>query len=118
MSDLIEDLQKYGVNRKEIESRFMGDYEFYVSCIKEFLSSDGFADLLEKMDKKDYQAAFEVSHGIKGVVGNLGFTPFYDCISAFTDYLRNNDNSKAVKMLPELKKEYEVIHTLLVKDIE
>ena len=40
---------------------------------------------------RDYTAAFEAAHTLKGVVGNMGLTPLYEAVCVIVEPLRSRE---------------------------
>lgn len=43
------------------------------------------------MKARDYTAAFEAAHTLKGVVGNMGLTPLYQAVCEIVEPLRKRE---------------------------
>ena len=52
--------------------------------------------------EKDYDAAFDAAHALKGVLGNLSLTPLFDKASEITELLRNRTDTDYSSLLSEL----------------
>jgi len=99
---VLNDLSDWGVNLKETLSRFVDDKDFYISCLNTFTTEEGFEDLKDAMKSENYTKAFEVSHSLKGLTGNLGLTPLYETICSFVENLRHQEYS-------HIKEDYEKV---------
>ena len=102
----IEKLQEYGVNTKEGLARCLGMFPFYAKMLRMGLTNDGFDKLEKLLAAKDYDAAFEQAHALKGVVGNLAITPIFQPLSDITESLRakkDMDYVAAYKPIKELR---------------
>lgn len=53
-----------------------------------FLRDRSCEELLECIEKEDYEEAFRAAHSIKGISLNLGFTALYNISSILTEELR------------------------------
>ena len=92
MSKLLDDLQAYGVDLAETMDRFVDDEELYVSCLEEFRTEPSFDHLRSALDNGDMEAAFDAAHTLKGVTGNLGFTPLFNAVCPMVETLRSGAN--------------------------
>lgn len=88
MSTFIEKFEAYGANTKDVMDRFMGDEEFLISCLDQFVEENEIERLKECIALKDYDGAFEAAHSLKGVTGNLGITPLFEIVSLLVEDLR------------------------------
>jgi len=52
------------------------------------LRDDGYERLQAALDANDLDAAFELAHALKGVLGNLSLTPLLEPVSEMTELLR------------------------------
>lgn len=106
MSRLIEKLTEYGADITGILERFLEDEELYESCIETFYSDTGFNNLGIAILNKQYDAAFNYAHTLKGVTGNMGLTPLYNSIVVLVEALRNKDYSQVEMQYTDMMKEY------------
>lgn len=84
----IDLLKESGADVESGLSRCMGMEDFYLSLVVKALQDDNFTVLKEKIGSKDYDAAFEAAHALKGVLGNLSLEPMYTSICEITELLR------------------------------
>lgn len=91
MSELTKRMDTYGADTTATMERFLNDEDMYVKCLHIFSKDSGFTDLAFALEKKDYIAAFESAHMLKGVASNLGLTPLYDEICILVEALRRQD---------------------------
>ncbi len=85
---LIDKLTEYGVNAKEGLDRCMNNEELYFRLLNKALNDDSILRLKEKLEEKDFDEAFKISHSLKGVLGNLSITPMYGIVYEMTEELR------------------------------
>ena len=107
MNELEKKLIEYGADVAGAKERFMGDRELYLQCIEMFRADEGFGNLGKALAAKDYRAAFEQAHTLKGVAGNLGLTPLFTAICAIVEPLRAGDHSDLDAKYDEIIKEKE-----------
>lgn len=93
MSELINRLRDYGADMEATLERFVGDEALYDRCFRMFLVDPSFSALKEALEQKDYAAAFNAAHTLKGVAGNLGLTPLYAKICDIVESLRHQEYS-------------------------
>ena len=88
----IDRLKELGANVDEGLERCMGMEDFYMEMIELGINDERFEELGLSLDKKDYEQAFEQVHALKGVIGNLALTPFYETICEITEHLRAKED--------------------------
>lgn len=91
MTDLIGRLAAYGADMDAALERFVGDEELYADCFRLFLEDPSFPALDGAMARRDYAAAFDAAHALKGVSGNLGLTPLFNAVCALVEPLRRGE---------------------------
>lgn len=92
-SEVLTILDDWGVPMKETRERFLNDDGFYMECLQDFMQDQNLPALDAALKAKDYQAAFEASHTLKGVAANLGLLPLYHVVVEIVEALRNKDYS-------------------------
>lgn len=104
-----------GIDYENGVERLMGNTEMYEHFLQMFLEDDSFKNLDDAMHNHHYPEAFLQAHTLKGVAGNLSMGEFYQNLILFVEMLRNStDIPGAVKLYPEIKKEYEDIITAIL----
>ncbi len=88
----IDSLRAFGANVDEGLERCMGMEDFYLEMIELGLSDERFQNLGPELQSKNYDAAFETVHALKGVIGNLALTPLYATICEITEHLRAKED--------------------------
>jgi len=107
---------------KELYERLGADYDGAMERVFDedllkmlcgmFLEDKSYETLSAALSGKDYPAAFESAHTLKGVAANLGFTRLYDVSSALTESLRGGTPKGDVDGLYEkVKYEYDLTLT-------
>lgn len=84
----IEKLNEFGVNTNEGLERCLNNKDLYFRLINKLILDESFFDLKEEIEKKNFELAFQISHSLKGVLGNLAITPLYKIIYELTELLR------------------------------
>ena len=113
MSDLFIRLQDYGVDLNATLPRFVDDRELYTACLDSFFASTEFAELDRAMAAKDYAAAFEYAHSLKGVTGNMGFTPLYQKLCLLVEPLRHGETTGVAALYADVLAEYARLKAML-----
>ena len=84
----IDQLRSFGCNVEEGLHRCMDNEMFYLRLVDKFLSSTALAKLHDALEKGDLEVAFQETHALKGVAGNLSLTPLYDVLVEMVEPLR------------------------------
>ena len=85
----IDKLKQWGANTEEGLQRCMNNEALYLKLVNMFLANNSYNELKEAIAHEDLDKAFQASHALKGVLGNLSFTPLYTIIFDLTELLRN-----------------------------
>lgn len=88
MDILLEKLAALGSDVKDGMSRFMENESLYIRCLKKFPPQAEKCTLHDDLANKDYEAAVQSAHAMKGVTGNLSLTPLYTRYSEIVNRLR------------------------------
>lgn len=106
-----EALLRAGVNLDEALDRFMGNEELLVRFLKKFVNDPSYESLKKAMSGKNYKEAFEASHALKGVCGNLSITRLYELVCKEVELLRGGDvnEEEAEQCYHEVVVEYEKV---------
>lgn len=102
-------LEAGGFGVEEARQRFMNSEQLWIKFLKKFKADTSFGDLVKAMEEKNATKAFEASHTLKGITGNLALTEFNRLVGEQTEYLRGTEiNFEAAEaMMPQLKEVYE-----------
>lgn len=101
-------MEENGANVDTTLERFMGNEALYMKFIMKFLDDKNFGDIMEKLEKSDYEGAFNGAHALKGVTANLGLDPINDAATQMTELLRNKQAQEVdVEKLDETRKQLE-----------
>lgn len=104
----IDALKQLGCNTDEGLSRCMGNEAFYFKLIGRVVDDKNFQALEDAVAAKNFDAAFEAAHSLKGVLGNLALTPIYEPVYELTELLRERkdiDYSEYLKTISEKRSE-------------
>ena len=105
----IDTLKNFGADTETGLARCMGNEALYLRLAASVVNEQGFDRLKEALEAKDYDAAFEAAHALKGALGNLSITPLYDKACEINELLRartDMDYSELMNELTALKDEY------------
>lgn len=77
------------LNLEEVLQRIGGDQSVLKMMLGLFLESAEVARLEQSLKEKDHAAAQELSHGIKGMAGNLSLTALYQISTLLNNELKD-----------------------------
>lgn len=102
-----ERLIQGGINVDELLERLLGHEAMLERLFKRFLQDSSFQTLCQAVETGAAEEALAASHTLKGMCGNLSMV---DLTSQFTQQvalLRAGDWEGAVKIMPQLRQDYE-----------
>ena len=88
---MVSKLEAWGCNVQDALERFVGDVDLYVMCMNLFIEDASFEALGGAIQSKNFEAAFEAAHTLKGVAGNVSAGPLFEMIESLTGKLRENN---------------------------
>lgn len=106
---LAEKLAPYGIDLVDAEDRFDGNLDLYKRMALKYENDDHMVALIAAMEVKDYDEAYKQAHALKGVAGNLSFTPLYKAIAIVSDALKQGESAAAAEHLPAAKAAHEKV---------
>lgn len=110
---LMRRLKSYGADTEGIAERFMGDSEFYESCLKKFIADKNFAMLGQAIANNEYHAAFVSAHALKGLSANMGLTPLFDAIYIIVEALRTENTDELESQYADIMTQYDIVKGML-----
>ncbi len=84
----LEGLKEFGADTEEGLARCMNNEEFYLKMVDLGIRDERFEGLKEALENNDLESAFDMTHALKGALGNLALTPMYRKVSEMTELLR------------------------------
>ena len=103
----VQACRQVGIRYEEGVARFVGNAEMYESFLRQFPSDQTYAEIEEAMKQKDFRAAFQAAHTLKGLSGNLSLGALYDSLVVFVDALRGEGNpALAESLFPAVQENY------------
>jgi HPt (histidine-containing phosphotransfer) domain-containing protein len=79
--------EKMNGDYEEVKERLMKD-ERIEKYLRKFLDATDYRELMEALEKEDFETAFRASHTLKGLSLNLGFTELKNSSEALCEALR------------------------------
>lgn len=104
-----EKLGEAGIDVSAALERFMGNEALLERFLKKFLNDASYEKLVAAIDAEQQEDALAAAHTLKGVSGNLAMTELFALLTEQVAAFRANDWDKAVKLMPEISKSYEMI---------
>lgn len=105
----IDSLKDYGANVEEGLARCLNKEDFYLKMVNLGLADERFEKLSDILASKDFDAAFEAVHVLKGVIGNLALTPLYEPIDKMTELLRARTDTDYSSLCAQIKEQRDKI---------
>ena len=108
----IDTLKKYGADTNSGLGRCVNNEGLYLRLVKMVPSNSAFNSLYESIKNKNFDAAFNASHALKGILANLSINPILDPVNEITELLRNRqdiDYSKYLELIENKRKELEIL---------
>ena len=90
-----------GGNYQEALGRLMND-DFIKRFVTKFSSDTHMESLQNAYALQDFKGVFEAAHGLKGVAGNLAFTPLFVAASGICEKTRNLPDGESVDLSSDI----------------
>ena len=104
----IRRLNELGCNTEKGLERCLGDENFYLEFIPDALSKERYDELESLILRKNYDAAFETAHALKGVLANLSLDPLLQPVIEITELLRERTDTDYSALLSKMWERYEL----------
>lgn len=98
----IDNLKAFGADTDEGLTRCYGNESLYLRLVNMIPAETNFDVLQQAINDNDLDKAFEASHALKGVLGNLSLTPMYEKCTEITELLRARTDMDYTHLLAEL----------------
>lgn len=102
----VDKLKEFGCNVEEGLARCINNEAFYLRLVSSLVPEAKVGELKEALTNNDLQKAFEITHALKGVYGNLAITPLYNKVSEMCELLRNKTEMDYLPLYLEFEKLY------------
>ena len=109
-------MRAYGADADDTLRRFMGDADLYMDCVRLLLKDPAPHTLEHALRARDYPAAFDAAHSIKGLAANLGLTPLLDGTCALVEALRDKagwDDARLAALYGEVRGQFDRLAALM-----
>ena len=108
----IDKLRSYGADVDDGLVRCMNKEDFYLMLVGKALGDNRLEALENQINEKNYDAAFETAHALKGLYANLSLTPLTKPVVEITELLRSRTDTDYSALLAEAKAQYEKLSSL------
>ena len=108
----VDALRKFGADIDEGVTRCMGKEDFYLMLVSKAVDDKRLTALEAQLREKDFAAAFETAHALKGMYANLSLDPLTKPVSEMTELLRNGTDTDYTMLLEEAKSQFEKLCSL------
>ncbi|WP_044973161.1 Hpt domain-containing protein [Ruminococcus sp. HUN007] len=108
----VDTLRKYGADVDEALVRCMNREEFYLMLVSKALEDTRLSLLEEQLKEKDYEAAFETAHTLKGMYTNLALTPLSEPVVKITELLRAKTDTDYSNLISEAKSQFSKLNNI------
>ncbi len=102
-----KELEEAGIDVASLKDRLMGNEAMIERFMKKFRTNETYSALEKAIDNSDWKAAFEASHLLKGMSGNLSMTQLYDLFTQQVALFRAGENEKASALMADISAKYE-----------
>ena len=113
MNKVVADLKEYGCNTESAKNRFLGDEEFYLSCVNDVLNDDAYDELKTALTAGHNREAYEAAHTLKGLTAQLGLTSMYDILVPISESLRSGKSDGLLPLYDSLMEEQSKIKRII-----
>ncbi len=108
---VIEELTAYGCDTAGAIERFVNNEAMYIKFLNKFLDDPSFSQVKPSME--DDEAFLKTTHTLKGVAGNLGFTPLYDTAAYMVERCRAGEPDEGRACYGRLEQQYNEIYNII-----
>ncbi len=108
----IEALRELGADVEDGVRRCVNNEAFYLKMVDKAVADLHTDDLRAALGEGDLSRAFEICHGMKGVLANLSLTPALRPAGEMTELLRQRIRMDYEPLTAELEKQLELLRAL------
>ena len=108
-----EKLQAAGINVEEGIHRMGGQESLYERFLNSFLDNPYYQKMLDAMECKDVEAAFQSAHALKGMAGNMSMTELFEAMVPLVEEFRAKSMVRALELYEPVRIAYEKIEIVM-----
>lgn len=102
-------LTKAGIDANEGIRRFNNNKEMYEKFLMNFPKDEHYNQMIQAIEEKNVEAAFQAAHALKGVSGNLSLIKLHQDIIPLVEELRNGSMEHTDEYLAPVKESYRIV---------
>lgn len=102
-------MKSSGIDYDTAIDRFGGNDAMFEKFVRRYADNTHYQELLDALNENNSESAYKAAHSLKGVVGNLSFSTYYEVITPLTQFLREGKLEEARAILPQLAQEQDRI---------
>ena len=102
----MESLRTFGADVDDGLARCMNKADFYLMLVGKAAEDKKLSLLAEQLRNKNYGAAFETAHALKGMYANLSLTPLTKPVSEMTELLRSKTDTDYSALMEEASAQF------------
>lgn len=108
-------LVELGIDIKDVDLRFGGDYELFLRLLKKFPEDKNYSWICDCIKAENWEDMLKAVHTFKGVVLGLSLKRLGELTQKQLTLLRDKCYNEAVKMMDEIASEYEAVVVFIEK---
>jgi len=105
-------LEECGVDVNKGINAHMGNEAMFERILKLVVHDENFDMLFDAMGKDDAELIFDISHSLKGTLGNVGLTSIDSFITDICEITRKGSTESVHEKIECIKEEYDKLMTL------
>lgn len=106
---------KGGINITKGLKRLENNETLYLDLIDQLLKDTNYKDFLLSVNNKDYTKAFEASHALLGILGNLGCDDCYEILEPIVEELKKGNYDYCLNNFDNFKTSYNLVFEAVEK---
>lgn len=87
----LQELQKDGIDIDGAMERFMENEEMFRYFLRQLPAEDAYYSMLQALNEKNVEAAFDWAHRLKGITANLALPQLYEELCKIVEILRDGE---------------------------
>lgn len=105
----IDALHAAGIDYASGVERFGGNNAMFEKFVLRFLEDPLFDELQGHIETQNAKQAFRCAHTLKGLVGNLSFTHYFEAVSKLSDALQDNNFEEVLIIMPSVTQAHDKV---------
>ncbi len=109
----LEKLASCGIDTKSLLDRFMGNEALIDKFFKKFFLDSNYKNLKASLAINDFEKAYECSHTLKGMTGNMSMTLLHNLFCELTQSIKSKNSKEVSMIMDKIDYEYQRLYTLI-----